>query len=224
MKLTVVRRTGLGFALLLIFMTIIAGAALQTQQTTQRSMSRLADEVLPILQSGFSLLVSAQNINKALTQHASETRDSVMSAYENEFNSEVEQYEQAYANLSAQLVQEPAILEGLEAADQPVRAMVAQGAEHMQLRRSLLIAQAAYQEEAQAEASRWLRFPNEMQIVDRVVQVLAQNQDSQASLIGSDTNYAREKIDLVRTDLSRLATATSAEEVLQVRERLQAEV
>lgn len=224
MKLTVVRRTSLGFALLLILMSIIAAAALQTQRSTQSSVTQLADDVLPRLQSSSALLVSAQNINKAITQHANEREPSVMEEYEAEFAREVAAYNASYAELRAQLGEDSGLGAALADANEPVSTMIEQGQAHMPLHRAILDARAVYQEEAQAGASSWLRYPNEMQIVDRVVEVTAQNQDSQASLIGSDTSYVRDKIDLVRGDLGRVATATSVEEVRQVQEQLQFEV
>lgn len=224
MNMTVVRRTGLGFALLLVLMTIIAGAALQTQQATQRGMTEMANEVLPLLQSGHSLLVTAQNINKAISQHAAENSAETLNIYEDEFAAESERYDALYNELDAQLAGRDNLSELLQEADITTRNMIADGEEQLSLHRNILEAQSRYQEEVQDQASPWLRFPNDMQIVDRVIEVLAQQQDSEASLIGADTNYVREKIDLVRTDLSRSALTIDVAEVEDMRTRLRREV
>ncbi|MCH8550657.1 MAG: methyl-accepting chemotaxis protein [Natronospirillum sp.] len=222
--MTVVQRTGLGFLLILSLMTVIAGAALQTQQATERSMAEMADEVLPLLQSGYSLLISAQNTNKAISQHAAETSSDTLDSYESEFELEVQRYQALLAEVESQLSDMPELLATLQDADRFVQEMIADGAEHLSVHRDILEARSMYQEEVQGEASRWLQFPNDMQIVDRVIEVLGQQQDPMASLIGGDTNYVRERLDRIRTDMSRLALEDDVAEVERMTERLQRDV
>lgn len=224
MNMTVIRRTGLGFALLLALMTVIAGAALQTQQTTQRSMTQMADEVLPLLQSGYSVLITAQNINKAISQHAAESSTDLLETYEQNFQSEVAQYEDLHASLLQQLDSSDSLIPLLDQADQAIRRMIEDGTEHLSLHRDVLSSESAYQSEVQSQTSPWLRLPNDMQIVDRVIEVLSAEQDSQSSLISADTSYVREKIDLVRNNLAGSALMDDVDEVEALRERLRQEV
>ncbi|TGG95720.1 methyl-accepting chemotaxis protein [Natronospirillum operosum] len=224
MRMTVVRRTALGFILILALMTVIAGAALQTQRATDQGMNEMTDRVLPLLQTSYNLLITAQNINKAISQHAAETGSEALTTYEQEFEQEVAQYDNLYTGVDSQLNTLPGMREALVSADEYVRAMVTDGEEQLTTHRAALDARSTYQEEVQTEASRWLRFPNDMQIVDRVIEVLGQQQDPQASLIAGDTGYVREKIDLVRTDLSRAALIMDVEELENIRRRLQQEV
>lgn len=224
MKMTVVRRTGLGFLLLLILMTVIGVAALRSQQTMQRSMSEITGDVLPQLQTGYALMITAQNINKAVAQHASEQDTEQLVVYENEFAREVERYGVLLQALTTQTSGSASLSQELRAADSLLQSLIQRGRQQLQLRSELLLAEAAYFSEVQGEASRWLAFPNEMRVVDRVMEVLSQQSTREASAVGADTQYVRDKIDVVRTEVTNSNTMTSVSELIELREFLQGEL
>ncbi|MFY0665570.1 MAG: methyl-accepting chemotaxis protein [Natronospirillum sp.] len=224
MNMTVVRRTGLGFLLLLILMTVIAAAALRTQRATQAGVAEITSDVLPLLQSGYSLLISAQNINKAIAQHASEYDPEQLTAYENEFAREVSLYTNLRERLQRQMAGQSALLTQLDDAHQSIQTLTERGREQLAVRQELLAAEQAYVTEVQGESSRWLPFPNEMRVVDRVMQVLSEQGSTEASAIGADTQYVRDKIDLVRTEVTGSNTMTSVDELMELREFLQGEI
>ncbi|MFC3852178.1 methyl-accepting chemotaxis protein [Salinispirillum marinum] len=224
MKMTVVRRTGLGFLLLLVLMTVIGVAALRSQQTMQRSMSEITGDVLPQLQSGYALMITAQNINKAVAQHASEQNVELLTVYEAEFAREVEQYGLLLDTLVAQTDGMDALQNELNQANGLLQSLIELGERQLAIRSELLAADDAYFAEVQGEASRWLAFPNEMRVVDRVMEVLSQQTTREASAIGADTQYVRDKIDLVRTEVTNSNTMTSVQELIELREFLQGEL
>lgn len=224
MNMTVVRRTGLGFLLLLILMTVIAAAALRTQRATQAGVAEINSDVLPLLQSGYSLLISAQNINKAIAQHASEYDPEQLTAYENEFAREVSLYTNLYERLQQQMAGQDALLTQLNDAHQSIQTLTERGREQLAVHQELLAAEQAYVTEVQGESSRWLAFPNEMRVVDRVMQVLSEQGSTEASAIGADTQYVRDKIDLVRTEVTGSNTMTRVDELTELREFLQGEI
>lgn len=224
MKMTVVRRTGLGFLLLLVLMTVIGVAALRSQQTMQRSMSEITGDVLPQLQSGYALMITAQNINKAVAQHASEQNVELLTVYEAEFAREVEQYGLLLDTLVAQTDGMEALQNELNQANELLQSLIELGERQLAIRSELLVADDAYFAEVQGEASRWLAFPNEMRVVDRVMTVLSQQSTREASAVGADTQYVRDKIDLVRTEVTNSNTMTSVQELIELREFLQGEL
>ncbi|WLD57585.1 methyl-accepting chemotaxis protein [Salinispirillum sp. LH 10-3-1] len=224
MNMTVVRRTGLGFLLLLILMTVIAAAALRTQRATQDNVAEITTDVLPMLQSGYSLLISAQNINKAIAQHASEYDAEQLLAYESEFDREVSRYTDLRNRLRQQMTGQSHLLAQLTQADQSIQTLIERGREQLVTRQALLAAEQAYVAEVQGESSRWLPFPNEMRVVDRVMQILGEQTSTEASAIGADTQYVRDKIDLVRTEVTGSNTMTGVNELVELREFLQGEI
>lgn len=224
MNMTVVRRTGLGFLILLVLMTVIAAAALRTQRASQVSVAEITAEVLPMLQSGYALSISAQNINKAIAQHASESGSEQLRVYEDEFEREVAAYIRLRDQLRQQLTDQAPLLARLNEADQSIQTLIDQGRTQLQVRQALLAAEQAYVTEVQGETSRWLPFPNEMRVVDRVMQILSEQGTPEASAVGADTQYVRDKIDLVRTEVTGSNTMTDVNELLELREFLQGEI
>ncbi len=224
MKLTVVLRTAIGFAVLLVLMVVIAGTAIFSQHRTQQSVNTMTGNVLPLVQASNSVLVTTQSINRAVTQHASERSDEAMVQQAERFEAAATRYQAQFSTLRERLPEREAWQNRLAAGNSAVGSLIEDGRQQIALRQDILRRQSAYQTEAQEEATGWLQFPADMQIVDRVIEILSQNSDSTSSLVSGDTRYVRDKLDLVRTELAQAALMNDAAAIAQLQEDLTREV
>lgn len=224
MKITVVMKTALGFGLMLLLIIGISLTAL-TNQASIASLFRITtDEVVPQVENAYELVISIQNANKAVSQHAAVESEEALARFEADFEAALVEVDRLYQQLSERLRGAPVLQEQLSAAYGIVNEAMALAAEHLSTRRSVLDSRAAFLSEFQTQNSRWLTFPNDMKIVDRVLENLAMETDSISRQVGGDATYVLDRIALIRSGVGGITGLSTAEQVDNVQASLQREI
>lgn len=224
MKITVVMKTALGFGLMLLLIIGISLTAL-TNQASIASLFRITtDEVVPQVENAYELVISIQNANKAVSQHAAVESEEALARFEADFEAALVEVDRLFQQLSERLRAAPVLQEQLSAAYGIVNEAMALAAEHLSTRRSDLDSRAAFLSEFQTQNSRWLTFPNDMKIVDRVLENLAMETDSISRQVGGDATYVLDRIALIRSGVGGITGLSTAEQVDNVQASLQREI
>lgn len=224
MKITVVMKTALGFGLMLLLIIGISLTAL-TNQASIASLFRITtDEVVPQVENAYELVISIQNANKAVSQHAAVESEEALARYEADFEAALVEVDRLYQQLSERLGGTPKLQEQLSVAYDNVNEAMALAAEHLSTRRAVLDSRAAFLSEFQTQNSRWLTFTNDMKIVDRVLENLAMETDSISRQVGGDATYVLDRIALIRSGVGGITGLSTAEQVDNVQAGLQREI
>ncbi len=224
MKITVVMKTALGFGLMLLLIIGISLTAL-TNQASIASLFRITtDEVVPQVENAFELVISIQNANKAVSQHAAVESEDALARYEADFETALVEVDRLNQQLSDRLINAPELQEQLSAAYSNVNEAMALAAEHLSTRRTVLDSRASFLSEFQTQNSRWLTYTNDMKIVDRVLENLAMETDSVSRQVGADATYVLDRIALIRSGVGGITGLSSAEQVDNVQAGLQREI
>ncbi|MEP4547862.1 MAG: methyl-accepting chemotaxis protein [Saccharospirillum sp.] len=224
MKITVVMKTALGFGLMLLLIIGISLTAL-TNQASIASLFRITtDEVVPQVENAFELVISIQNANKAVSQHAAVESEDALARYETDFEAALVEVDRLNQQLSNRLRNTPELQEQLSAAYINVDEAMTLAAEHLSTRRTVLDSRASFLSEFQTQNSRWLTFTNDMKIVDRVLENLAMETDSVSRQVGADATYVLDRIALIRSGVGGITGLSSAEQVDNVQASLQREI
>lgn len=220
MKLTVVMKTALGFALILLLMVGITVSALTNQASVGGLFKTTTSEVVPRMQQAYRLVIALQNANKAVSQHAAVSSDEDLERYEADFANAEADVNRIRTGLAESLSETDPLVNPLAQANSTINEALRLGQQHLQTRRTVLDSRQAFQREFQTQGSRWLTFSDDMKIVDRVLEVLGQQTTSEARQIGADANYVLDRIDLVRTGINGINGLATASQVLAVQEDL----
>lgn len=220
MKLTVVMKTALGFALILLLMVGITVSALTNQASVGGLFKTTTSEVVPRMQQAYRLVIALQNANKAVSQHAAVSSDEDLERYEADFADAEADVNRIRTGLAESLSETDPLVNPLAQANSTINEALRLGQQHLQTRRTVLDSRQAFQREFQTQGSRWLTFSDDMKIVDRVLEVLGQQTTSEARQIGADANYVLDRIDLVRTGINGINGLATASQVLAVQEDL----
>ncbi|MFG1497987.1 methyl-accepting chemotaxis protein [Saccharospirillum sp. HFRX-1] len=224
MKLTVVMKTALGFALILLLMVGITVSALTNQASVGGLFKTTTSEVVPRMQQAYRLVIALQNANKAVSQHAAVSSDEDLERYETDFTEAEAEVNRIRTGLADSLSENDPLVDPLAQANSTINEALRLGQQHLQTRRTVLDSRQAFLREFQTQGSRWLTFSDDMKIVDRVLEVLGQQSTAEARQIGADANYVLDRIDLVRTGINGINGLATASQVLAVQEDLEREL
>lgn len=224
MKITVVMKTALGFGLMLLLIIGISLTALSNQASIANLFRITTDEVVPQVENAYELVISIQNANKAVSQHAAVESEDALARYEADFETALVEVDRLNQQLSDRLINAPELQEQLSAAYTNVDEAMTLAAEHLSTRRTVLESRAAFLSEFQTQNSRWLTYTNDMKIVDRVLENLAMETDSVSRQVGADATYVLDRIALIRSGVGGITGLSSAEQVDNVQASLQREI
>ena len=196
MRITVVKRTAIGFTLTLVFMTIITVAAINTQLKTQNSFSETTESLIPLIESSYQLVVNAQNANKAVSQHASERVPEQLEVYEADFADAVASYNEVLVSLNDRLASEPQLAAILAEANEAIQTAINLGEQQIATHNQWLTADANFNQELQNFNTRWVTYDNDMKAANR------QAATADDELAAIDTKFLQEKISLIRSAIS----------------------
>ena len=196
MRITVVKRTAIGFTLTLVFMTIITVAAINTQLKTQNSFSETTESLIPLIESSYQLVVNAQNANKAVSQHASERVPEQLEVYEADFADAVASYNEVLVSLNDRLASEPQLAAILAEANEAIQTAINLGDQQIATHNLWLTADANFNQELQNFNTRWVTYDNDMKAANR------QAATADDELAAIDTKFLQEKISLIRSAIS----------------------
>ncbi|WP_127555146.1 methyl-accepting chemotaxis protein [Saccharospirillum alexandrii] len=224
MKITVVMKTALGFGLMLLLIIGISLTALSNQASIANLFRITTDEVVPQVENAYELVISIQNANKAVSQHAAVESEDALARYEADFETALVEVDRLNQQLSDRLRNTPELQEQLSAAYTNVDEAMTLAAEHLSTRRTVLESRAAFLSEFQTQNSRWLTYTNDMKIVDRVLENLAMETDSVSRQVGADATYVLDRIALIRSGVGGITGLSSAEQVDNVQASLQREI
>jgi len=220
MKLTVVMKTALGFALILLLMVGITVSALTNQTSVGGLFKTTTSEVVPRMQQAYRLVIALQNANKAVSQHAAVANEEDLQRYETDFANAEAEVNRIRTGLADSLSDSDPLAAPLAQANSTINEALRLSQQHLQTRRTVLSSQQAFLAEFQNQGSSWLSFSDDMKIVDRVLEVLGQQTTSEARQIGADANYVLDRIDLVRTGVNGINGLTTASQVMALQEDL----
>ncbi len=158
MQLTVINRTILGFALIILLMTVITAASGIAQNKSNDAYNVTTQSLIPIVQNSYELAVIAQNANKAVTQYTNATEPQQQQALRSEFGQSVQQYEERKNTLEKQLGTYPALLVKLEAADKLIQQAFAEEKALLDIQDELLQVRMQSRNEIQNNTARWITF------------------------------------------------------------------
>ncbi|KJY82918.1 hypothetical protein TW81_12000 [Vibrio galatheae] len=161
MNLTVISRTILGFSIVVFLMTLLAGVGFYAQQQSSRAYSETAETLIPIMTRSYELAIIAQNVNKAVSQHASALDSEQRQKFEREFSTAVEQYKALKASLNSSLADQGELSRLLAQADQTFSQAFSIGQTQIAAQNNLVATRDISRAEIQNYTARWITFADE---------------------------------------------------------------
>lgn len=224
MKLTVISKTILGFGLILLLMIGISVLALNNQARVGQLFQVTTSETVPQMQDAYRLVIALQNANKAVSQHAAVSEEDQLERYEADFAVEQQSVRSQYDRLHAELASTPASQSLLENSLDSINRSLALAEQHLNTRWEVLNTRQAFLQEYQNQDARWLTFANDMRVVDRVLENLAQERDAVSGQVGSDARYVLDRIALIRSGVTAIGGLETSEIVEGVKANLEREL
>ncbi|UPQ86881.1 methyl-accepting chemotaxis protein [Vibrio sinaloensis] len=161
MNLTVISRTILGFSIVVVLMTLLAGMGFYAQKQSSSAYKDTAETLIPIMERSFQLAIIAQNVNKAVSQHASALDTSQRRALEQEFDAAVKQYTELRTELSKSLSGRAELTGLLQRADQTFSQAFLLGQQQIAAQNELVRTKDVSRAEIQNYTARWITFADE---------------------------------------------------------------
>ncbi len=161
LNLTVISRTILGFSIVVFLMTLLAGVGFYAQKQSSSAYKETAEELIPIVERSYQLAIIAQNVNRAVSQHANALNDQQRNQLEQEFDSAVKQYTDLRDSLSRSLAGQSDFNRLLEQADQAFSQAFALGQQQISATNELAMTRDVSRAEIQNYTARWITFDDE---------------------------------------------------------------
>ncbi|MCH8531690.1 MAG: methyl-accepting chemotaxis protein [Saccharospirillum sp.] len=224
MKLTVISKTILGFSLILLLLIGISVLALNNQSRVGQLFQVTTSETVPQMQDAYRLVIALQNANKAVSQHAAVNEEDLLELYEADFEAENRSVRAQYERLHEDLASKANSQALLENAFEPIDRSLILAEQHLNTRREVLDSRQAFLQEYQNQDARWLTFANDMRVVDRVLENLAQERDAVSGQVGADARYVLDRIALIRSGVTAIGGLETSEVVEGVKANLEREL
>ncbi|MEZ8101619.1 methyl-accepting chemotaxis protein [Vibrio bivalvicida] len=161
MNLTVISRTILGFSIVVFLMTLLAMVGFYAQKQSSSAYKETAETLIPIMERSYQLAIIAQNVNRAVSQHANALNNQQRNQLEQEFDGAVKQYTDLRTSLSNSLADQAEFNRLLEQADQAFSQAFALGKQQISATNELATTRDVSRAEIQNYTARWITFDDE---------------------------------------------------------------
>lgn len=215
LSLTVISRTILGFSIVVSLMTLLAGMAFYAQKQSSSAYKETAETLIPIMERSYQLAIIAQNVNRAVSQHANALNNQQRNLLEQEFDAAVKQYKDLRSSLSSSLADQAEFNRLLEQADQAFSQAFALGQQQISATNELATTRDVSRAEIQNYTARWITFDDErdaavllasnLSLVESfAVSVIADSLTLAQATLGGVSNI--ENLDLLNNIKQKLST------------------
>ena len=191
-ELTVVSKTILGFALVTILMTFIASSAIRGQFSMMDKVNYTSDEIIPLIQDSYQLIINVQKINTAISEHAATKDEELLESYKDLYNESYEKYQFFYESLQNIVTDNQELSSILLEANQHVEDAAVVADKQLVDHQIYLTAQNQVLSEQQVFNSRFITYDNDKKSAEQK----ANSSDSFS--VKSDTKRLINSLDLVR--------------------------
>jgi len=191
-EMTVVSKTILGFALVTILMTFIATSAIRGQYSMMDKVNYTSDEIIPLIQDSYQLIINVQKINTAISEHAATKDEELLESYKGLYNESYEKYQFFYGRLKNNITNNEELSTILLAANQYVEEAAVVADTQLVDHQNYLAAQNQVLSEQQVFNSRFITYDNDKKSVEQKA-----NSSDNFSL-KSDAKRLIKSLDLVR--------------------------
>ncbi|WP_391090146.1 methyl-accepting chemotaxis protein [Vibrio sp. NH-UV-68] len=161
MNLTVISRTILGFSIVVFLMTLLAMVGFYAQKQSSSAYKETAETLIPVMERSYQLAIIAQNVNRAVSQHANALNNQQRNQLEQEFDGAVKQYTDLRSSLSNSLADQAEFNRLLEQADQAFSQAFALGQQQISATNELATTRDVSRAEIQNYTARWITFDDE---------------------------------------------------------------
>lgn len=215
LSLTVISRTILGFSIVVSLMTLLAGMGFYAQKQSSSAYKETAETLIPIMERSYQLAIIAQNVNRAVSQHANALNNQQRNQLEQEFDAAVKQYTDLRSSLSSSLADQAEFNRLLEQADQAFSQAFALGQQQISATNELATTRDVSRAEIQNYTARWITFDDErdaavllasnLSLVESfAVSVIADSLTLAQATLGGVSNI--ENLDLLNNIKQKLST------------------
>ncbi|XHY20707.1 hypothetical protein ViNHUV68_14140 [Vibrio sp. NH-UV-68] len=161
LNLTVISRTILGFSIVVFLMTLLAMVGFYAQKQSSSAYKETAETLIPVMERSYQLAIIAQNVNRAVSQHANALNNQQRNQLEQEFDGAVKQYTDLRSSLSNSLADQAEFNRLLEQADQAFSQAFALGQQQISATNELATTRDVSRAEIQNYTARWITFDDE---------------------------------------------------------------
>jgi len=142
-------------------MTLLAGVGFYAQKQSSSAYKETAETLIPIMERSYQLAIIAQNVNRAVSQHANALNNQQRNQLEQEFDAAVKQYTDLRSSLSSSLADQAEFNRLLEQADQAFSQAFALGQQQISATNELATTRDVSRAEIQNYTARWITFDDE---------------------------------------------------------------
>lgn len=196
-------------------MTLLAGVAFYAQKQSSSAYKETAETLIPIMERSYQLAIIAQNVNRAVSQHANALNNQQRNLLEQEFDAAVKQYKDLRSSLSSSLADQAEFNRLLEQADQAFSQAFALGQQQISATNELATTRDVSRAEIQNYTARWITFDDErdaavllasnLSLVESfAVSVIADSLTLAQATLGGVSNI--ENLDLLNNIKQKLST------------------
>jgi len=187
-----VSKTILGFALITILMTFIASSAIRGQFSMMDKVNFTSDELIPLIQDSYQLIINVQKINTAISEHAATKDEELLESYKGLYNESYDKYQFYYERLQKIVTGNEELLTTLLAANQHVEEAATVASKQLTDHEIYLAAQNQVLSEQQVFNSRFITYDNDKKGVEKKAN------SSESFSVKSDAKRLINSLDLVR--------------------------
>ena len=173
-------------------MTFIASSAIRGQFSMMDKVNYTSDEIIPLIQDSYQLIINVQKINTAISEHAATKDEELLESYKDLYNESYEKYQFFYESLQNIVTDNQELSSILLEANQHVEDAAVVADKQLVDHQIYLTAQNQVLSEQQVFNSRFITYDNDKKSAEQK----ANSSDSFS--VKSDTKRLINSLDLVR--------------------------
>ena len=173
-------------------MTFIASSAIRGQFSMMDKVNFTSDELIPLIQDSYQLIINVQKINTAISEHAATKDEELLESYKGLYNESYDKYQFYYERLQKIVTGNEELLTTLLAANQHVEEAATVASKQLTDHEIYLAAQNQVLSEQQVFNSRFITYDNDKKGVEKKAN------SSESFSVKSDAKRLINSLDLVR--------------------------
>ncbi|RKF13236.1 methyl-accepting chemotaxis protein [Alginatibacterium sediminis] len=213
---TLIAKVTLVILVIIMLMGFISVVAFFNQNNAARQVASLTDEMLPALHLSALIQLETQNANKAVSEHSAAKQSDLKLTQEQAFTQAISEFETSRVALT-QLMQSNSQWQAqIEQINQQAQASFSTGKSLIESQNLLAEKEAHFQTKYQGQSDAWLSYTDDMKIVDRVSQILGQQEDYSKANLAADITYTVQKVASLRGDINKIYAYQTVSEILDI--------
>lgn len=214
---TIVAQIILVCLFILSLMIAFSIVALSNQNKMAQQVVKISDELVPVLKLVSNIQLATQNANKAVSEHNSTQDADRRQQLQKYFSDTVAAYDKSAKSLQPLIKDKSSWLQQLNKIESLTQKSFNAARNDLQIQLQQTQVHNEFIKAYQSQSDGWLSYSDDMQIVNRVTQLLGETQDYMKGRVAADIVYSVQKMIILRGHLNKIYAFSTTDEIAKVR-------